>query len=286
MQSIAREVYIEDQYPGVILGVIVLSQGLLQIDAPPSPEDGRSWRAALLGLSNSPERMLINLDAHPDRTLGVRSMDCTVVAHEKTAAVFRSRPTTFKGQGEETGAEWEDIPGVGNIRWSPPEITFSQQMTFHWGQMPVIAEHHPGPSQGACWVALPEIKVVFVGDAVIVGQPPFLSSANIPEWLDALKLLTSPAYRGWQVISGRSGLVNIDQIRAQAEFLKKVQAKTEKLSGSKNLPDALENLANALAGDFKAPSSRQHKYVQRLRHGLRHYYNHHYHPSAGSHEEE
>lgn len=286
MRSIAREVYIEDQYPGVVLGAIVLPQGLIQIDAPPSPEDGRSWRAALLSLSNSTERILINLDAHPDRTLGARSMDSTVVAHEKTAAVFRSRPTTFKGQGEETGAEWEEVPGMGNIRWSPPEITFSQQITFHWGAMPVLVEYHPGPSQGACWVILPEIKIVFIGDAVIAEQPPFLANANIPEWLESLKLLTSPTYRGWQVISGRSGLVNVDQIRAQAEFLKKIQAKTEKLSSSKNLLDSLEKLANTLAEDFKASPSRQHKYSQRLRYGLRHYYNHHFHPSAGTTEEE
>lgn len=286
MQAIAKDVYIESQYPGVVLGAIVLSDGLIQIDAPPSPEDGRSWRASLLSLSSGPERMLINLDAHPDRTLGVRSMDCTVVAHEKAAAVFRSRPTTFKIQSEETGAEWEEIQGVGNIRWAPPEITFTHQMSFHWGNTPVIVEHHPGPAQGACWVLVPEVRVVFVGDAVIAGQPPFLANANIPEWLETLKLLTSPAYRGWQVISGRSGLVNLDQIRAQGEFLKKALAKMEKLVGSKNLSEAFDTLANALAGDFKVSANRQQKYLQRLRYGLRHYYNHHFHPSASSNHEE
>ncbi|MEK7259881.1 MAG: quinolinate synthase NadA, partial [Pseudomonadota bacterium] len=50
-------------------------------------------------------------DAHPDRTLGVRAMDCTVIAHEKTAQAFRNRPNTFKAQGDETGSNWEAIPG-------------------------------------------------------------------------------------------------------------------------------------------------------------------------------
>ena len=48
MQTIAKDVYIENGYPGVTLGVISLPHGLLQIDAPPSPEDARTWRAALL----------------------------------------------------------------------------------------------------------------------------------------------------------------------------------------------------------------------------------------------
>jgi hypothetical protein len=43
--------------------------------------------------------VLINLDAHPDRTLGVRAMDCTVIAHEKTAQAFRNRPEYLQGAG-------------------------------------------------------------------------------------------------------------------------------------------------------------------------------------------
>ena len=112
MQSISDSVYIEDHYLGATLGVIQQPRGLVQVDAPPAPEDGRAWRAALMGLGSGPERVLINLDAHPDRTLGARTMDCTVIAHEKTAAVFRVRPTTFKAQGNETGSDWETIPGL------------------------------------------------------------------------------------------------------------------------------------------------------------------------------
>jgi glyoxylase-like metal-dependent hydrolase (beta-lactamase superfamily II) len=281
MQAIARDVYIEDQYPGVTLGAIILSQGLIQVDAPPAPEDGRAWRAALLNLNGSSERLLINLDAHPDRTLGARAMDCTVLAHEKTAAVFRSRPTTFKAQGDETGADWESIPGLGNVRWVPPELTFSQEMTLHWGDITVKVEHHPGPAVGATWVLLPEAKVVFVGDAVLRGQPPFLSSADIPAWLETLKLLASPDFRGWQVVSGRGGLMNADHIRAQAAFLKQAQTKVERLSQKKASLEALENLAASLLGEFKVPASRQQKYIRRLRYGLYHYYIRHYQPSSG-----
>ena len=74
MDTITKNVYIDNQYPGVTLGVIVQPRGLIQIDAPPSPEDGRSWRAALMNLGGGPDRLLVNLDAHPDRTLGVRAM--------------------------------------------------------------------------------------------------------------------------------------------------------------------------------------------------------------------
>jgi glyoxylase-like metal-dependent hydrolase (beta-lactamase superfamily II) len=281
MQSIAKDIYIENGYLGVTLGVISLSHGLLQIDAPPSPEDARTWRAALLSLGGGSERMLVNLDAHPDRTLGARAMECTIVAHEKTAQVFRSRPNTFKAQGEDTGADWEGIPGLGNVRWILPEITFSHEMALHWDEnMPIQLEYHPGPSAGATWVVLPEEKVVFVGDAVLRNQPPFLAGADLPVWLDTLKLLLSPAYRGWLVVSGRGGLVNADVIRAQKEYLDLVLNKIGKLAQKKSPPEAVENLITPLLNPFKIPANRHQKYTQRLRYGLYHYYGRHYHPAS------
>jgi glyoxylase-like metal-dependent hydrolase (beta-lactamase superfamily II) len=207
MDAISKNVYIEDRYLGVTLGVIVQPRGLIQIDAPPSPEDGRIWRASLMGMGSGPERVLINLDAHPDRTLGARAMDCTVIAHEKTAQAFRNRPNTFKAQGDETGANWEAIPGLGSVRWAPPEISFVEKMTLHWGDMPILLESHPGPAAGAIWVILPHEKVVFVGDAVAKGQPPFLAHASLPDWIESLKTLQEPDYKGYTIVSSRGGVV-------------------------------------------------------------------------------
>jgi glyoxylase-like metal-dependent hydrolase (beta-lactamase superfamily II) len=286
MQTIAKDIYISNEYPGATLGVINLPLGLIQIDAPPAPEDGRAWRAALLNMGGSSDRLLVNLDAHPDRTLGARAMDCTIIAHEKTAHVFRTRPTTFKAQGEETGADWETVPGMGNIRWVPPEITFSHQMFIHWGESPVLLEHHPGPTSGAAWVILQEMKIVFVGDAVLKNQPPFLAGADIPVWINTLKLLLSPAYRNWLVVSGRGGVVAVEAIRAQKDYLESVLKKVEKLAKKKSSPEAVENLVAPLLNPFKIPASQMHKYSRRLRYGLHRYYARHYRATgSGSGEE-
>ena len=284
MDSISKQVFIEDQYPGVILGVISLSRGLVQIDAPPSPEDGRSWRAALMGLSGGPERILISLDAHPDRTLGVRAMDCSVIAHEETAEVFRNRPSTFKSHSDETGANWEAIPGLTGIRWVPPEISFTQTMNLLWDDTPLLLESHPGPSAGAIWVVLPEEKIVFVGDAVLKNQPPFLSTADLPAWLETLALLQSETYSDYTVISGRDGLVSAAIIKSQADFIKDAHKRLGKLSKRKQKPDMTDALIQPLLSNFRVPTARQKQYTQRLRYGLKHYYARHHHPGPGDDE--
>jgi glyoxylase-like metal-dependent hydrolase (beta-lactamase superfamily II) len=271
MQEIAGKVFIEEQYHGVTLGVIATPRGLIQIDAPPSSEDARSWRAALMNLGGGMERALVNLDAHPDRTLGARAMDCIVIAHEKTANVFRTRPNTFKAQGEETGAEWESIPGLGSVRWVSPEISFVEQMTLHWGSSPILLEHRPGPSSGSIWAHLPEEKVVFVGDAVLKNQPPFLAGANLPDWVKSLDLLLSPEFKGYTIISGRGGVVTTAMAKNQLDFIKHVQGKIDKIATKKPNPASIEKMVAPLLTWFKAPSARQKQFAQRLRYGLMHY---------------
>jgi glyoxylase-like metal-dependent hydrolase (beta-lactamase superfamily II) len=280
MEAIAKNVYIDDRFLGVTLGVISQPRGLIQIDAPPSPEDGRSWRAAMMGMGSGPERVLINLDAHPDRTLGVRAMDCTVIAHEKTAQAFRNRPNTFKAQGDETGANWEAIPGLGSVRWAPPEISFLDQLTLHWSDTPIILESHPGPTPGAIWVILPSEKVVFVGDAVLKNQPPFLAHADLPAWIEMLKVLLEPEYKGFTIVSGRGGVVTPQVVRHQIEVLKRIHDRVEKIGKKKTTANVTDKIADQLLKGFRAPAARQKQYAHRLRYGLHYYYVRHYQPPS------
>ncbi|MCJ7435004.1 MAG: hypothetical protein MUO77_16095 [Anaerolineales bacterium] len=276
MQSIHDNVFIEDSYPGVTLGVIARPRGLIQLDAPPAPEDGRSWRASLMNLNCGHERVLINIDSHPDRTFGARGMDCTIIANEKTAAVFRARPSTFKAQGDETGADWESIPGLGSVRWSAPEISFDQQLTLYWGESPVVLESHPGPTAGAIWAILPDEKIVFVGDAVLKHQPPFLANANLDQWLENLEILLSPAYKGYTVVSGRGGVATTAMVKAQYELIEQINNKLNKLAAKKSPASATEKLVETLSSRFKAPVARHKQFASRLRYGLQHYYTRHY----------
>ncbi len=284
MQSIASRIFIEDSFPGVTLGAISTPRGLVYVDAPPSSEDSRAWRASLMNVGAGADRALINLDSHPDRTLGARAMDCTIIAHEKTANVFRNRPTTFKAQGDETGANWESIPGIGSVRWAPPEISFTDTLTLYWGETPIQLEHRPGPASGAIWVILPAEKIVFIGDLALKNQPPFLSNADLPAWINSLKLLLSSAgneYKGFTIVSGRGGAVTLPAVKSQLETLKHLHDRMEKLAARSAAPEATEKLVEVLFSGFKAPASRQKHFAQRLRYGLLHYYIRHYRPSGG-----
>ncbi len=272
MQSLKENVHIEDKYTGVTLGVLNLPYGLVYIDAPPLPEDGRSWRADLIDLDSGYERMLINLDENIDRTIGARAMDCSVLAHEETADFFRNRSNTFKAQGQSTGATWETIPSLGNIRWAPPQITFSKKITLHWGETPITLEHHPSTNKGAIWLILPEEKIVFVGDLILKNQPPFFANADLPLWLEDLALLSSDAYQGFTVVSGRGGVCAPSTIEKQSEIIETAHKKLEALAKKNADAEKTEKMIPNLLSPLRFPASERDLFTQRLRHGLKEYY--------------
>jgi glyoxylase-like metal-dependent hydrolase (beta-lactamase superfamily II) len=271
MQEITPDIIIETSYLGVTLGAINAPHGLVLIDAPLKVEDVRSWRAALLNLGGGVDRMLINLDAHPDRTLGARSMECTVLGHDMIAQAFRNRPTTFKSQNSETGADWEYVNSLGTIRWNPPEISFSNSMQIQWGNHPIHLLYRPGPNAGSIWADIPDEKVIFLGDAVMTNQPPFLSQADLPVWIASLQELLSPDYRQYFFISGRSGLVSHEDIRRQLQYLENLTPIMNSLAAQKHTPEDIEKWIPELLAPFEYSQEFSLQYTQRLRWGLSRY---------------
>jgi glyoxylase-like metal-dependent hydrolase (beta-lactamase superfamily II) len=237
------------------------------IDAPLRGEEARAWRTTLLNQRGGSNRVLVCLDAHPDRTLGARALESTIIAHQNTALVFRNRPTIFKGQSAESGADWETYNDAIGVRWASPDITFSKRMSLHWGGSEVVLEHHPGPMPGSIWVILPEAQVVFVGDSVIDGQPPFLEYADLEDWLESLDLL-SKSFKDYMIISGRGGPVTIKEVRAQQRVLKHALEGMERLARKEALPEDTESLVNPLLKSYTTDPELRERYAQRLRYGL------------------
>mgnify|MGYP000858752044 FL=1 len=275
MQEFSPHVYIETGFPGVTLGVIQWPHSLILIDAPLRPDDIRLWRSMLANMNTAPDRLLVNLDEHFDRTIGARQVECMVAGHEKMSLLFRDRPVTFKSQAVETGAEWELQNGLGSIRWAPPDISFSHRVEINWDEHPVVLETHPGPSTCSIWVELPHQKIVFVGDTVIPAAPPFLASADLPAWKESLALLLSPKYKDYTIVSGRGGLVDHGVVREQGKFLEKVEHQLARLAEKKGQPAEIEKAAHGLVKNFEGETGRMEHYLLRLTWGLTQYLKHH-----------
>lgn len=275
MKKITSEVYIEDSYPGVIVGAVLTGTGTIFIDAPLRPDDGREWLAAIRELQTGTERTLVYLDSHPDRTLGGRAMDSTIIAHEAVGKVFEDRPSIFKAQVPESGTAWETCTGLSGIRWASPNLGFTTHLQIHSGENKIFLEHHPGPQKGAAWLVLPEEGVVFVGDLITVRQPPFLANADLQAWDQSLELLSSN-YEEYDILSSREGKINERSIKDMRKFLGNVNKQLERLARRKSAVENVEKMVDKLLSSFSFSARYRNQYYQRLLYGLQHCYSKQY----------
>ncbi len=217
MIEIAPQVYVEDRYPGPHLGLVVLTRGLVLVDAPPCPDAAQTWQHAIRAMNGGfPDRVLVLLDHHPDRTLGASVVDGTVMAHEATVTWFREHTTYFRNPGERRGHAWETCRTLQNPRWPDVHVSYTQRASVYFGETPVYLLHRPGPAPGTTWVEVPHARVLFVGDTVVLQEPPSLEEADLDLWLQQLDRLRRE-YSGWVVVGGRDGLLNLEQAVPEME---------------------------------------------------------------------
>lgn len=274
MQQLNSQVYIEDSYPGVTVGAVMSNCQLILIDAPLRPEDGRHWKHTMMSIYGGKERLVVALNNHPDRTLGIKLMDCQMVGHDRLINVYRNRQQFFKPPNVDSGSDWEQFGNLGTLRWNPPDITFTENLRLYCGDTYVNLEHHAGPTRCSIWAILPEQKIVFVGDTVSTRKPPFLSGAKLNEWLRSLHLL-STEYKEYTIISGRQGVVTQADVTAMIAFLENVQHRLRALP-KVNRNDEINQLAGEYLKGYNVTSEFQSLYTRRLTYGLNQCYQHNF----------
>jgi glyoxylase-like metal-dependent hydrolase (beta-lactamase superfamily II) len=272
MQKLAKDVYVESGFPGVTVGAVVTSSGIVCIDAPTHPADARRWRLKLNQLSQKPVLYVINLDHHRDRVLGSQWFEAPVIAHEATSERLRQLPELFKGASSEAGADADLAAELNGVRFVVPQLTFSGRMALvvDGHQLNLVAR--PGSAPGAIWVELPRERIVFTGDAVTLGVPPPMQEASLGDWLAALAELRRARYPANVIVPGRGAPTDKNGLKPMEAFLKLVRRRVEALArGKKTRADAAA-LAESLLSQFDVPVAMREHYARRLRVGLEHLY--------------
>ncbi|KIZ17741.1 beta-lactamase [Streptomyces natalensis ATCC 27448] len=131
-------------------------------------------------------RMVVNTHHHGDHTYGngVFTPEATIIGH---AACRRE----LLAAGRQLHAVWPEVE-YGDIRLTPPTVTFTDELSVHVGGIEVRLLH-PGVAHttGDTVVWLPEQRIVFTGDLVFHGGTPFVFMGSLSGSLRALELLRS-----------------------------------------------------------------------------------------------
>jgi glyoxylase-like metal-dependent hydrolase (beta-lactamase superfamily II) len=267
MEKIRANIFVETVYPGVNVGCVVTDEGAICIDTPLLPGEAQRWMARIRSLGAEPVRFVVYTSGQSERVLGTQYFICNQqTAHPPRHPVQRpprSRRVPFArqlspvdpgpGRQVRTGAvvshaaAWDQVnehrsdsfkqsmldgfgerdPDMINLEVILPQITCKERIDLFVGELTatlLVA------AKGVLWVWLPEQRVHFAGDTVVVGTHPPLALIDLREWLAALEwLCQEPKFRDAVIVPGRGPLCDTSATEPLTEYLRLACERTQQV---------------------------------------------------------
>ncbi len=185
MQQVTGNVYAGTNFRGCNSSFVVTAGGVVIIDTPMVPAEAKKWREEAEKFGEI--KYVINNEPHNDHVAGNCWLDGTLVAHEDTREAIKQNSQKDL-EGDMKWMSPDALPLGKDFHYRLPDITFSGEMTLYLGEHTLRILHMPGhtPSQTAVFV--PEERVVFTSDNVVMGMPIFFQAVPY-EWLESLEKL-------------------------------------------------------------------------------------------------
>lgn len=223
MQEIAPGVYIKLDYEGANVGCILTDIGAIVVDTPLIPAQGKAWVAEVAKVADE-VLYVFNTDHHRAHILGNQYFDAPIIAHEvawkemanyKDTFIERTR-NIFKKQPE-IAVQFDEV----EIR--KPEITFTGRLIVEKGGREVHFVHLGGHTEAASGVWLPDERILFTGDVVVVGEHPSLGQSQSKEWLEVLTRLRKMSLTC--IVPGHGPLCNVEATEPVSEYIRALRSK-------------------------------------------------------------
>ncbi len=271
MKKIASNIYVSTAYPGVNVGFIVLPTGAIAVDVPTLPQDARAWRQRIVETAGGPILYLVLTDTHPDRMLSAGLLEVPIVAaraaYERASAYsdgfWRG---VVEGWARRFPEAADDLAGASGTL---PEIMVENRLTLRKGGMDVTVERIAGAFPGSVRIYLPEQRILFVGDTLVVDTHPYMDAApDTKAWLSTLKSLRRARSSKLTIVPGRGPLCDPSATLPLSEYiaLARRRARSWRTSGRARVDKAAA--VAELLPLFPIPDGEQDLVQRRIKAGL------------------
>ncbi|MET9105824.1 MBL fold metallo-hydrolase [Streptomyces zhihengii] len=168
-------------------GFVSDGESTLLVDTAATEHRARALLTALTGTGAPPPRIVVNTHHHGDHTYGngVFLPEAVIAGHDACRREVLSA-------GRQLHALWPETD-FGDVRITPPDLTYNDRMTLHAGGSEVRLLHAGGAAHtlGDTVVHLPSEGIVLTGDLIFAGGTPFLLAGSLSGSLRALGVLRS-----------------------------------------------------------------------------------------------
>jgi cyclase len=221
-------------------GIILTSNGAVVVDPGLCPDVGNRlnldalrrsktfWDSKFRGPGQAPPTLpppvlyVLNTTYRATHTFGNQSFlpAAEVIATEK-ASKHMSNATEI-GNMRELLRDRFKVPGLQDHHWVQPSITFDGTMTVRTPEVEIkLLSMGDCVGEGDAVVYLPQQKILFAGDLVLVGFMPYYEgrTLTVRNWIAALKKLEDQMDDDVQVVPGHGPVGGKELLKQQREFL-------------------------------------------------------------------
>ncbi len=229
MREISPGIFVETDQRGANYSAILTNDGFIVIDTPIVPKQAVAFRDELKRIAGGkPFLYIINTDHHRGHIVGNQYFQPTpVIAHDIAWKHMKGYGENFKQRVIDSFKKEPEIQaqfgGLNDIQIIVPKITFSHRLDIVRGGRDLRVIRIGGHTAATSVIWMPNEKLLFVGDAVWVGQHPYMAQGNSKEWLDGLTYIRK--LRADQIIPGRGPVTGREGTERMSEYIRYMRAR-------------------------------------------------------------
>ncbi len=223
LQEIADRVFVDLDYEGANVGCILTDVGAIVIDTPIIPNEAKHWADTVRGLSDK-VLYVFNTDHHRAHIMGNQYFDAPVMAHEAAWKEMANYKDTFIERTKNLFKKRADVQEQFNdTRIVKPELCFTGRLIVERGGREMHFLHLGGHTPATSGIYLPEERILFTGDLVVVDEHPALGQCDSEEWLVKLRWLRRQKYT--LVVPGHGPMCNVEASEPVSEYIRAMRSK-------------------------------------------------------------
>ena len=223
LQEISEGVFVDLDYEGANVGCILTDEGAIVIDTPIVPEEAKHWAKTISQLTGK-VMYVYNTDHHRAHIMGNQYFAAPVIAHEAAWKEMANYKDTFIERTKNLFKKRSDIQQqFSETRIVSPELCFTGKLVMERGGRKIHFVHLGGHTPATSGIYLPDERILFSGDLVVVDEHPALGQCDSEEWLVKLRWLRRQKYE--QVIPGHGPLCNVEASEPVSEYIRAMRSK-------------------------------------------------------------
>jgi cyclase len=226
VEEIAKNVFVKLDYEGANVGCILTEDGAIVIDTPMIPKEAKDWARTVSEITDN-VLFVFNTDHHRAHIMGNQFFDAPIMSHEAAWKEMANYKDTFI---ERTKNLFKKRPEIqkqfDEIRIVKPELSFTGRLIMYKGGRELHFVHLGGHTPATSGLYLPDEKLLFTGDLVVVDEHPALGQCDSEEWLVKLRWLRRQKYS--QLVPGHGPLCNVEASEPVSEYIRAMRSKVRR----------------------------------------------------------